>query len=428
RSAATMAAPRTVNLLVVSGPNLPELEVLKQLPPTVTVVAIGRNLDDLVHLTPEQWDSITVLLNCGVGKNAGKGDDIRGVYSNSLAEYCLTACNWFAKDLPRLRRQQEARRGQKGNQALRDEGHSGMAYVSAPIGLCGSSDLGRWVGGSAAVQWDPYEVEELRGKTMGIIGPEFHKAFTHKRLSASTQSIPPTKLPHLRTWRHDGTHRYAASCAASDCNDVSSSFLALCEAVTAATRAQERVLCMHVFAHDWYGDIGQACGRLAKAFRMRVVALRRRVELSAEEQAAGVVDKVFPPDQLQALMSVSDYVVMATPYTPGTHRMVDAAAIAAMRPHAVFINVGRGKCVDEAALVEALQGGRIRGAALDVFDTEPLPPDSPLWKLDNVLMSPHCADRTKEFQFESLAFFVENMGRFVAGQPLANVSDKKSGY
>ncbi|KXZ49056.1 hypothetical protein GPECTOR_23g141 [Gonium pectorale] len=331
------------NLLIVSGPDSPELSVLQRLPAGVTVVATGRTPEDFAHLSPQQWESVNVLLNCGVGKNAGKRDDIRalwprlpnlvwmhsasaglehllfpelvegpvvltnakGVYSHSLAEYCLTACNWFAKDLPRLRRQQ------------------------------------------AAAQWEPYDVEELRGKTLGIIG---------------------------------------------------------------------------------YGDIGQACGRIAKAFRMRVVALRRRTELSEEEKAAGVVEKIFPPDQLHALMADSDYVVMATPHTPATHRMVDAAAIAAMRPHGVFINLGRGKCVDEAALIEALQAGRIRGAALDVFDTEPLTADSPLWQLDNVLLSPHCADRTKEFQFESLAFFVENMGRFLGGQPLANVCDKRSGY
>lgn len=127
-------------------------------------------------------------------------------------------------------------------------------------------------------------------------------------------------------------------------------------------------------------------------------------------------------------MAASDYVVAATPWTPDTDKLVSAAAIAAMKPNAVFVNVGRGKCVDEEALIEALSARRIRGAALDVFATEPLPASSPLWSLPNVLMSPHCADRTKEFQFESLGRFVDNCGRYLSGRPLLAVCDKRSGY
>ncbi len=125
---------------------------------------------------------------------------------------------------------------------------------------------------------------------------------------------------------------------------------------------------------------------------------------------------------------MSDYVVCSTPYTPATHELVSAAAIAAMKPEAVLINVGRGKCVDEPALIRALQEGKIRGAGLDVFYTEPLPADSPLWGMDNVLLSPHCADRTKEFQFETLSFFVHNMQLFIEGKEVLNVCDKARGY
>lgn len=177
-----------------------------------------------------------------------------------------------------------------------------------------------------------------------------------------------------------------------------------------------------------YGDIGQRCAALARAFRMRVVALRRRPTMSAEEAASGLLDAVYGPGQLPELMAASDYVVAAMPHTPETHEIIDAAAIAAMKPTGVFINVGRGKTVAEPALIEALQNCRIRGAALDVFYTEPLPADSPLWSLNNVLLSPHCADRTADFQYESLQLFVENMGRFVAGQPLMNVVNKQAGY
>eukprot|EP01025_Chloroclados_australasicus_P056664 TRINITY_DN7044_c0_g1_i1.p1 TRINITY_DN7044_c0_g1~~TRINITY_DN7044_c0_g1_i1.p1 ORF type:complete len:124 (+),score=11.08 TRINITY_DN7044_c0_g1_i1:302-673(+) len=99
-----------------------------------------------------------------------------------------------------------------------------------------------------------------------------------------------------------------------------------------------------------------------------------------------------------------------------------------MKDTAVFVNVGRGKCVDEEALVGALQQGRIRGAGLDVFYEEPLPQASPLYQLDNVLMSAHCADRTKEFQFESLRLFVEMMQRWIQTGELYNIVDKSKGY
>ena len=101
-----------------------------------------------------------------------------------------------------------------------------------------------------------------------------------------------------------------------------------------------------------YGAIGQATAQLARAYRMKVFALRRRTTLSAEEQAEGLVDALYGPAQLKELMAASDYVVLATPLTPETRRMIDAGALAAMKPSGVFINVGRGQCVDEAALIE----------------------------------------------------------------------------
>ena len=109
-----------------------------------------------------------------------------------------------------------------------------------------------------------------------------------------------------------------------------------------------------------YGDIGKACGRLAHAFQMRVVAFRRRPTMSEADRADGVLARVYGPDEFTDMISACDYILMATPATPHTHKLFSAAAVAAMQPHAVFVNVGRGMCVDEEALIAALQTGAPR--------------------------------------------------------------------
>ena len=111
-----------------------------------------------------------------------------------------------------------------------------------------------------------------------------------------------------------------------------------------------------------------------------------------------------------------------------THTMVNARALAAMKPHGVLVNVGRGAGVDEAALVSALQEHRIRGAALDVFETEPLSPGHPFWALPNVLLSPHCADNVPGWIAGSMQVFLRNLDRFRRGEPLLNIVDKVRGY
>ncbi len=174
-----------------------------------------------------------------------------------------------------------------------------------------------------------------------------------------------------------------------------------------------------------YGDIGRAAARLAQALGMRVIALRRRPEMSRGDE---LVDEALGTDQLHALMGRSDYVVVAAPLTPETRGLVDAAAIAAMKPTGVLVNVGRGAVIDEAALIDALQHRRIRGAALDVFETEPLPPGHPLYALDNLLLSPHCADHTQTWIDDAMLFFTENLERFLRGEPLKNVVEKRLGY
>lgn len=163
-----------------------------------------------------------------------------------------------------------------------------------------------------------------------------------------------------------------------------------------------------------YGAIGQAVGRRAASLGMHVQAIRRRQE--------------FGEPAIEDVIASSDYVVVSAPLTPATFRMISAARIASMKSSAVFINVGRGATVDEPALIEALRNRRIRGAALDVFETEPLPPEHPLWELDNVLISPHTADHTADSHERAMRFFIENLRRFMAADSLENVVDKIEQY
>lgn len=193
-----------------------------------------------------------------------KVTNAKGQFSSSLAEYTMMACSYFAKDLPRLMKQ-------KSNK-----------------------------------QWCKYDVEELRGKTLGIVG---------------------------------------------------------------------------------YGDIGRACAKLAHVYGMKIVALRRNPKLSSNDPYCEVTygtDK----ESLNRLMSESDYIVCSAPSTVETRGMVNKDAFEAVKPNAVFINLGRGPVVDEEAMIEALKNGRLKGAALDVFKEEPLPKENELWSLENVLLSP----------------------------------------
>jgi len=223
----------------------------------------------------------------------------RGVFSRTLAEFALLAILHFAKDVPRLRRQQAARR------------------------------------------WEPFAVEELHGRSLGILG---------------------------------------------------------------------------------YGDIGREVARRARAFGLRVLAVRR------DPSPDGLCDLSFPRERTREMVAASDHVVLALPLTEGTRGLFGPPEIAAMKPWSVLVNVGRGATVDEAALVAALEARRIRGAGLDVFAEEPLPAASPLWGLENVLLSPHTADRTATWLDEATDVFVANLRRFAAGEPLANAIDTRQGY
>lgn len=308
-----------MHLVVIAPPDYPPLDILRREMPDVAI-EVGTGADalrgaaaraDALMLAPRYGAVLTELwrdfrnvrwihaLAAGVEylpfdllrRSEVVVTNSRGIFADALGEFAIAAMLWFAKDLRKLVRNQEARR------------------------------------------WEPYTVERLEGKTVGIIG---------------------------------------------------------------------------------YGGIGHAVGRRAVALGMNVLTVRRRQE--------------FGEPTIEEVLAQSDYVVVSAPLTPATHRMISAARFAVMKPSAVFINLGRGGTVDQAALVDALREPRIRGAALDVFEVEPLPPDDPLWQLDNVLLSPHTADHASDSLERAMRFFIENLRRFRAGESLENVVDKLEQY
>ena len=185
-----------------------------------------------------------------------------------------------------------------------------------------------------------------------------------------------------------------------------------------------------------YGSIGREIGRVAHALGMRVLGLRRAGTKQGETYRVAALaataetqpDRMYLPDQLGEMLAACDYVVLTVPYTPETRHMVDAAALRAMKPTAVLINISRGGVVEETALIQALREGWIAGAALDVFEEEPLPPDSPLWATTNVVISPHVAGFTPRYHEDVMGIFSENLRRFLVGRPLLNRVDRASGY
>ncbi|MFI5182999.1 MAG: D-2-hydroxyacid dehydrogenase [Vicinamibacteria bacterium] len=264
-------------------------------------------LDSILAVSPRvrwvhaRWAGLEGLLSGAIAAHPAVLTNARGVYSGALAEFVLGAILYFAKDMARMVRNQRAGR------------------------------------------WEPFDVEEIRSKTLGIVG---------------------------------------------------------------------------------YGHIGASIAERCRGCGLRVLALRRNHAPVADPR----VDEWVPTTRLGDLMARSDYVAVALPATAETFRMVDAAAIEALKPSAVFVNVGRGSTVDEDALVRSLKQGRIRGVALDVFETEPLPAGHPLYHLENVLVSPHCADHTPTWRHDAVRLFLENLARFRRGEALQNVVDKARGY
>jgi phosphoglycerate dehydrogenase-like enzyme len=263
-------------------------EVFRMCPKVEWVHSRSAGLDGL--LFPELVESRVRLTNG------------RGVYSESLGEFVVGAILYFAKDLRRMIRNQ------------------------------------------AAGAWEPFDIVEVSGQTVGIVG---------------------------------------------------------------------------------YGDIGRAVATRARALGMRVLGFKRH---GPAHEADPLAERIYGPEGRIEMISRSDYVVAAAPLTPETVGLIGERELAAMKPDAVLINVGRGPVIEEAALVKALSEKRIKGAALDVFDTEPLPQGHPFYKLENVLLSPHCADHTPDWLDQAMRFFLAQFERFRKGEPLWNVVDKKLGY
>jgi phosphoglycerate dehydrogenase-like enzyme len=175
-----------------------------------------------------------------------------------------------------------------------------------------------------------------------------------------------------------------------------------------------------------YGDIGRACATRMKALGMRVLAVKRSGPPIYNVDP--LVEQIYAPDRRLEMIQRCDYLVVAAPLTEQTRGIVGPAEFAAMKPSAVVINVGRGPVIDEAAMVQALSQGLIKGAALDVFDHEPLPPGHPFYTLKNVLLSAHCADHTPDWMDLAMRFFLQQFERFRKGEPLLNVVNKQAGY
>jgi phosphoglycerate dehydrogenase-like enzyme len=171
------------------------------------------------------------------------------------------------------------------------------------------------------------------------------------------------------------------------------------------------------------GAIGTETARLASAFGMHVLAVKRSLD-----GAAPHVDELHPVSDLRALVARADAIVITLPATDETRGLLDADTLAAVKPGAVLVNVGRGAVVDEAALAERLQDGTLAGAALDVFTEEPLPPDSPLWGLDNVILSPHNVALVEREEERIVELFIDNLRRRLDGEPLRNALDPEVLY
>lgn len=171
------------------------------------------------------------------------------------------------------------------------------------------------------------------------------------------------------------------------------------------------------------GGIGTEIAQRAHGFGMRVIATRR-----GDDPAPSFVSHVGRPGDLMAMLPEADVVALAVPLTPETQGMINAEAFAAMKPSAYLINIARGKVIDSAALISALESKRLAGACLDVTDPEPLPAESPLWRFPNVVITPHMSAESELTYDRGWLLLKENVRRFGAGEPLLNVVDLNAGY
>ncbi|MCH7523068.1 MAG: D-2-hydroxyacid dehydrogenase [Chloroflexi bacterium] len=215
--------------------------------------------------------------------------------------------------------------------------------------------------------------------------------------------------------------------------------LAFAKGLPQAMRAQAERTWRPYLAEELYdktvgivglGAIGGYVAKLAKADGMRVLAVRRSTQRRSTGEGAGLddVDELLPPSDLTYLLSEADYVVIAVPLTAESRGLIGERELRAMKPTARIINIARGALIDEAALVQALNEKWIGGAALDVFEHEPLPPESELWGMENVILTPHISGGTPVYMERAVELFCDNLRRYLAGEPLRNVVEVERGY
>jgi phosphoglycerate dehydrogenase-like enzyme len=187
-----------------------------------------------------------------------------------------------------------------------------------------------------------------------------------------------------------------------------------------------------------YGNIGRELARVADAMGMTVLAMKRDVMHPADDDSwrepntgdpeGEIPRRLYPPEAIQSMAKDCDYLVIAAPATDATKYLIDADVLAVMKKSSVLINVARGSLVNEADLISALAAGKIAGAALDVFEEEPLPTTSPLWNLENVIIAPHISGNTERYHEKAAGVFIDNLTRYLENRPLLNRLKRDRGY
>ncbi len=186
-----------------------------------------------------------------------------------------------------------------------------------------------------------------------------------------------------------------------------------------------------------YGSIGRQIARLLQEFGASVLAVKRDAMHTEDmgytpegqgDVAGDLVQRIYPPQAIRSMFRDCDFVVVSVPLTDETHHLIGAEELAALQPGAYLVDISRGGVIDPAALLNALRDRKIAGVALDVFAEEPLPPENPLWKLPNVIISPHISGNTPHYDQRSVTLFAENLHRYLAGLPLYNLYNPEKGY
>ncbi len=186
-----------------------------------------------------------------------------------------------------------------------------------------------------------------------------------------------------------------------------------------------------------YGSIGRQVAHLLTPFGATVLATKRDAKSPEDfgfthegmgDPEASKVHRLYPAEAIKSMLKLSDFIVICVPLTQQTIGLMDHSTMAAIKPGAFLIDISRGRVVDHASLIKALQEGRLAGAALDVFPEEPLPPDDPLWGMHNVIITPHIADNSRNYNHQACHLFSENLHRYLAGLPLFNLFNRDRGY